>query len=182
MLSRPHLYLALLFVFIATRIAAAEPFLLSDFRSPASHYHGDFDSADVTVSDGALRINTPAGRGGAVWRGALPSLADYADRVPRIHLTVGPANTAHNVRLILQDGSGNRRSFTFNIRHLQSGQATVIVANDSAPLRSTDPERPFNPHDVVMWQIQGAWNDARHDLAIHRVELVPLSLITPGRR
>jgi endoglucanase len=114
----------------AAAATGPQPKVLHDFaKAPLFTFLG-WDKK-VASTEGGIRIQAPDCRGGAGY--ALQAdLTPFAQRAFALTVTVGKANQAAGIFLVIKDADGTANDYWFKLAGLPAGQAATVIAEHGA--------------------------------------------------
>lgn len=150
---------------------------LTTFDEPLMFTYGAWEGK-ARVADGKLDLQaeglTNQGGGGSNFE---LDLADRSDLSPALKLRVSSANQTRELRLMLQDASGNKATWRFELPRQTDGPV-LLLPHDAAGLdqpNKTD-EKNTGPIDVALltqWQLIGDWKGNKPlAVVVEAIELV----------
>ena len=175
------------FVLLAHSPAAAAPpgREIIDFDQEPLYAYGSWEKPAMSGGSGPVEISGVDAKGGFGYN-VSPELSAAAQNSPVLTLTLGPANKAKRLKLLLIDADGTNAQFYFDLPQ-QPGPATV-VAVDGASLAqpneiSKDGENGELDLDAIAQvQLIGDWQATNVDARFGDVTAVPADADVQARR
>jgi hypothetical protein len=122
----------------ATAAASSQPEVLHEFDKPPLFAFLGWDKK-VTATEGGIRIQAPDCRGGAGYV-LQTDLTPFAQRAFALTVTIGKANQATGIYLVIKDADGTANDYLFKLTGLASDQPVTVIAESGAC--------PATPHGV----------------------------------